>query len=154
MAATVALSEVGNISFIERLLQLGGQVEVTVLGLAHGIAIENGQIEAATMLIDAGADMNQCIYHSITPLMMALIRRDAALVHLLLEADALPDNPEHHAKKLSTVVEWGHLSIVETLIHAGVAVNGPGERRRTAYSRREAVRSCIGIIWFHIYLVP
>ena len=53
-------------------------------------------------------------------------RRDAALVHLLPEADALPDDPENHGKTLSTAVEWGDLSIVETLIHAGAATNGPG----------------------------
>ena len=127
LAAIIAASEVGNISWIERLVQLGGQARMMDLGIALEIAVDNGQVEIATMLIDAGAYLDERLDLSSTPLIQALTQRNAALVHLLLEAGALPDN-RYHGKTLSTAVEWGDSSIVETLMLAGAAINPTGDK--------------------------
>ena len=124
-AAIIAAAEVGDISFIERLVQLRGQLQFQIPDLALGFAARNGQLDAATMLINAGVGLGDSSH--VSPLMEALTRHDAAFVHLLLEADALPDNPFHPGHTLSMAVEWGVLSIVEILIHAGAAINVPAE---------------------------
>ena len=124
-AAIIAAAEVGDISFIERLVQLGGQVGMTVPNLALGIAVKNGRLEAVAMLIDAGICMDPWNRSQKSPLMEALTRRDAALVHSLLDADTLPDHPHYPGHTLSMAVEWGDLSIVKTLILAGAAINNP-----------------------------
>ena len=119
-AAIIAAAEVGEISLIERLVQLGNQLRVPIPYLALGIAVNKGQLEAATMLIDAGVDNVGAI-----PLMEAVARRDAVLVHLLLDADAVPDDPFNHGYSLPMAVEWGDHSIIQTLILAGAAINSP-----------------------------
>ena len=119
-AAISAASEAGNMPFIKRLVQLGGQARAKELGWALAIAIKKGHDEAVTMLIDAGADLNEGDIRSEEPLVEALTRRNTALVHLLLEAGASPDTGED---PLRIAVEWGDLSIVETLILAGAAIN-------------------------------
>ena len=124
-AAIIAASEVGNATLIERLLEPGAQARMTGLGFALGTAIEHGQVETATMLIDAGALLDQDIARR-DPLNVALTQRNAALVHLLLEAGALPTRPDC-GNTLSTAIEWGDHSIVETLIHAGAAINATSD---------------------------
>lgn len=120
-AAIIAAAEVGDISFIERLVQLTGQLRFLIPDWALGLAVRNGQFEAATKIVDSGADLEHDSHMS--PLMEALTRRDAAFVYLLLEADALPDNSMTPGHTLSMAVEWGVLSIVQTLILAGAAIN-------------------------------
>lgn len=122
-AAIIAAAEVGDISFIKRLVQLRGQLRVPIPDLALGFAVRNGQLEAAKMLIDANAGLAE--YSRVSPLMEALTRRDAALMYLLLEADILPEKPGKPGHTLSMAVEWGVLSIVQTLILAGAAINVP-----------------------------
>ena len=129
-AAIIAAAEVGDTSFIERLIRLRGQVRVTIPDSALRIAVENGQLEAAKMLIDAGAGGAYTdIWDDLqkTPLMEALTRRDAALVHLLLDADVLPDHRRHPGHTLSMAVEWGDLSVVKSLLLAGAAINNPAK---------------------------
>ncbi len=126
-AAIIAASEVGNVPFIKDLIQRGNQARANDLGYALAVAIKEGQNEAATMLIDAGANMNECAAAEEgigPPLVEALARRDAGLVHLLLEAGALPNGHyQYPQKSLQFAVEWGDRSIVETLIHAGAVMN-------------------------------
>ncbi len=126
-AAIIAASEVGNVPFIKDLIQRGNQARANDLGYALAVAIKEGQNEAATMLIDAGANMNECAAAEEgigPPLVEALARRDAGLVHLLLEAGALPNGHyQFPQKSLRFAVEWGDRSIVETLIHAGAVMN-------------------------------
>ena len=128
-AAIIAASEVGNVPFIKDLIQRGSQDRGNDLGYALAVAIKEGQNEAATMLIDAGANMNEYATKRDgigPPLVEALARRDAGLVHLLLEVGALPNVSYGKGRMaLQLAVEWGDRSIVETLILAGADMNDP-----------------------------
>ena len=92
LAAILAASEVGNITFIKRLVQLGGQARANEMGYALTIAIMEGQDKAVTMLIDAGADFHVTRPGFGHPLSEAIERHNAGLVHLLLEVGAYPDS--------------------------------------------------------------
>ena len=128
-AAIRAASQVGNLTFIERLIQLGGQARAEDLGIALAIAIKKGQYETATRLLDAGADVSTYANEIGTPLSAAITQRNAGLVHLLLEAGALPKNiAGEMTSELLDAVKWGDCSIVKALIFAGASVN------RAAYS--------------------
>ena len=115
-AALNAASETGNMPIIKRLVQLGGQTRVPELGCALAIAIIEGHDEAVTMLIHAGANLDQCVDTNQQFLVQALTRRNAGLVHSLLEAGV---DPSANTQVLLIAVEWGDYSIVETLILAG-----------------------------------
>ena len=123
-AAIYAASEVGNLKFVERLIQLGGQAKAKDMGIALGIAIKKGHYEAATTLIGAGADLNRYTSESKTPLIEAITRRNAGLVNLLLEAGALPKiggSDEDNA--LFQAIKWGNHFIVKTLLLAGADIH-------------------------------
>ena len=127
LAAIVAASEVGNITFIERLIQIGGQARAREMGYALAIAISEGQDEAVTILIDAGADFNATNAEIGPPLIDAIERHNAGLVHLLLEAGAVADNDQKpRGETLRRAVQWGDHSIVKSLILAGADVNTIG----------------------------
>ena len=128
LAAIFAASEVGNITFIERLIQIGGQARAMEMGYALAIAIREGQDEAVTMLIDAGADFNETKSEIGPPLIEAIKRHNAGLVHLLLEAGAVTDYyQEPGGEILCLAVQWGDHSIVKSLILAGADVCRIGE---------------------------
>ena len=127
-AALEAASEVGNIQYIERLIQLGGKVSPKGLGYALLIATRDGWDEVAKTLIDSGANVN---VHSgeysprwdEPPLFHALKRRQEALVLSLLDADADPNLSGIGAQSMVIAAEWGNRSVIETLIFAGADVN-------------------------------
>ena len=122
-AAILAASEVGNITFIERLVQLGGQARAKeMMSHALAIAIREGQDKAATMLIDGGANVNATTFGR--PLEAAIVRQNAGLVDLLLEAGALvDDDPDSIGETLCRAVKCGDHSIVKSLILAGADIN-------------------------------
>ena len=121
-AAIIAASEVGDIAFIEHLVQLGGQARAKQMGEALAIAIKEGQDKAVAVLFEAGADLNILSgFRSNTPLLEAISQHNAALVHLLLEEGALPGEGE----QMQRAVEWGDVSIVKALIRAGAAADTP-----------------------------
>ena len=111
-AAILAASKVGNMPFIKRLVRLGSETRTRELGCALAIAIKEGHDEAVTMLIDAGAILNEGFGE---PLVQAVTRHNAALVHLLLEAGAFAKSYQF---LLATAVEWGDLSVIKALIFA------------------------------------
>ena len=121
LAAIVAASEVGNVTFIERLIQRGGQARAKEMGLALVVAIREGRDKAVTMLMDAGADINAKFPSFGSPLTEAIEQHNAGLVHLLLEAGALTNIWEEGA--LGLAVQWGDHSIVKSLILAGADVD-------------------------------
>ena len=124
-AAIIAASEVGDIPFIERLIQLEDSVHAKGLGRALAVTIYYGHVEIAKMLLDAGATVNECIFDCGPPLLGAVRSCDAALVHLLLEAEADPNQYRYgydDEDPMSEAIEWGDRSIVETLLLAGADI--------------------------------
>ena len=127
-AALEAASEVGNIQYIERLIQLGGKVSPKGLGYALMIATMDGLDEVAKTLIDSGADVNVDSREESSrldgpPLFHALKRRQEALVLSLLDADADPHLGPNCAPSIVIAAEWGNRSVIENLIFAGADVN-------------------------------
>ena len=135
LAAILAASEVGNITLIERLVQLGGQARAKEMGYSLAIAIREGQDKAVTSLIDAGADLNAVTHQIGSPLIEAIEQHNAGLVHLLLEAGALIDDcVDSGGETLRRAVQWGDHSIVKSLILAGANVNISGDYEDTPLS--------------------
>ena len=129
-SALTAASEVGNVAFIQDLVQL--KIDHRD-GLGHALvsAIRGGFDEVATMLIDAGANTN--VEFSDSPLQIVLKRterRNVALVYALLDADANPNFYDRTSigTPLQLAVRWGNRSVVEALLFAGAAVNGSVRR--------------------------
>ena len=135
LAAIFAASEVGNITFIERLVQLGGQARAKEMGYALAVAVSDGQDEAVTILIDAGADLNAATSEIGPPLKEAIIKGNARLVHLILEAGAPVDwGVGFGGETLACAVAWGNLSVVKSLILAGADLNIAGSDEYTPLS--------------------
>ena len=131
-AAVLAASKVGNIQFLERLIQLGGKISPQHLGYALVMATINDRDEDVEKLIDAGADVNfsgnpdlrHYRFESSNgpPLREVLKRRKEPLTFLLLNAEANP-NGFLDSSSIQLAVEWGNRSVIEALIFAGVDVN-------------------------------
>ena len=125
-AALRAASEVGDIPFVEHLIQVGGKLAPMDLGHALMIATRDGRDEVARILIDAGADANG-IPSRDGPLFHVLKRRDADLVHLLLDVGAGANyHPERLTSAIGLAAEWGDHSVVKALIFAGADVDDCG----------------------------
>ena len=133
-AALLAASEVGNVQYIERLIELGGWARPKDLGYALIIAVREDRKETATALINAGADVNvdgssyksDSTSHQIIgpPLYEALERRAKSLVFSLLNADANPNYSfSSTSSALQLAVRWGDKSVVKALILVGADVN-------------------------------
>ena len=122
-AAIIAASEVGNISFLKRLVQLEGKARANDLGQALAVAIREGQVEATKILLDGGATVNERWHGIGPPLAEALVRRNTALVHLLLEAEADPNHRGDDGTPLQLAIEGRDHSSVKTLILAGALIN-------------------------------
>ena len=77
------------------------------------------------LLIQHGAVLNTYDTHGTTPLHMAIICRNAAIVRQLLAAKADPNLCTRAASALQYAVESGNVLIVDLLIAAGVSVDRP-----------------------------
>ena len=128
-AVLKAALEVGNMHFMERLIQHEGKTSPLILGCALVLAIRDGRDEFAKNLIDAGADVNIRQRHGKgPPLYEALMRRNEALILSLLDADADPDLRVYEGPaSIVIAAEWGNRSVIENLIFAGADVNARGD---------------------------
>jgi ankyrin repeat protein len=127
-SALKAASAVGDVPFLEYLVDFGGEVTPDDLGYALSILAKDGHTELASMLIDAGAslDLGYNSEREEEPaLLEALRRRDLDLINRLLDAGADPN----HVKTLNLpypiqlAVKWGHRVLVNRLILEGADVN-------------------------------
>lgn len=127
-SALDAASVVGDIPFLEYLINLGGEVTPDDLGYALSTLVKDGHTNVASMLIDAGASLDIC-YRStqkVRPaLLEALLRRDLDLTNRLIDAGADPNygDSDYQFSAIQLAVEWGHLVIINRLIFEGVDVN-------------------------------
>ncbi len=130
-AALLAALEVGNLLFIEALIQSGGKVDPKALGSALSRAIRDCRDEIVEKLMNSGADVN---HHgtigidfddSGPALFEALKRREESLILSLLNADADPNyDNSSRPRPIQLAAEWGNRSVIKALIFAGADVNG------------------------------
>lgn len=128
-----AASEVGNISLLKGLLKQ--KITITGDSIASGLASAiRGHREAATLFTFFTANGSISARFSSrennSPLIEALKRRDTGLVRLLVDADVTgyyygdsSDNFSHKNPPLVLAAQWGELSVVKTLIRAGLSVD-------------------------------
>ena len=113
-----------NTPLITQLIRHGCKVRPGDLKYALITAIQEGRNKAATILIDAGADVNTIPKDSEDfpldyPLSEALRGRNGKLVMALLDADA---NPKQGAP-IVLAAEWGNQLVIKRLIFAGANIN-------------------------------
>lgn len=98
------------------------------------MAVENGNVEVAKMLLNFGAKVNARNNRRQTPLMMLDGDATAALVDLLVANGArldLADNQGNTALILAAEEE-SHISVIKALIDAGANVNHQNNQGKTA----------------------
>ncbi|MDX1561363.1 MAG: ankyrin repeat domain-containing protein [Gammaproteobacteria bacterium] len=96
-------------------------------------AIQNGRIDAAIGMIEAGADVNATQADGTSPLHWAVYRIDEALVDRLLEAGADPATANRFgASPLIEAVKVAHVGLVERLLEAGADPEAPNPDGQTA----------------------
>ena len=93
-------------------------------------AIDSGHLEAASLLIDRGAEINAVNFMTETPLHIAAYKGNADAVKLLLQNGADPNLREMRDRiPLFLACNWGHdLETVRLLIDAGSDVNDINSR--------------------------
>lgn len=84
------------------------------------VAVEEGRVAAAWMLIDGGADVNAGDGREVTPLSLAVIGEDAPLVARLLGAGATPDAATPDGSRLLPwAIRSGKVDAVRLLMENG-----------------------------------
>lgn len=112
----VAASAVGNTEMVRRLLQIRTDIR---LYEALAEATKANHEEIATLLIGAGADVNEFFFQGYKwPLSSALKNRNSRIVRALLNAD-----PKLDSSDLLLATEWGDISIIEDLLVAGCPIS-------------------------------
>lgn len=109
-----------DLAMVTLLLSKGARVNATMeFGITPlDFTATQGSVEVATVLLDAGADVNnQDEKTATTPLHRAAIRGDVAMVSLLISRGARVDaETNDEATPLFAAAEYGHLEVVEYLI--------------------------------------
>jgi uncharacterized protein len=108
----------GNLSKMKELLSQGGEINGKCCGVWPPInaAIKNDQTEAVTFLINNGADVNADAKEG-SPLLLAIQKKNFAVVKLLLEKGAKP-NLKSSIDSVTTISEaekQGDKEILELL---------------------------------------
>ena len=113
-----------NIPLITQLIRHGCKVRPGDLKYALITAIQEGRNKAATILIDAGADIDTDSENSGEyPLSEALRGRNGKLVMALLDADANPNIQPMQGAPIVLAAEWGNQLVIKSLIFAGANIN-------------------------------
>ena len=104
------------------------------------IAIQNGHVEMAKLLLSLGANPNISNSVGDSPLRMAAQEDYLEIVNCLIKANATLDkvNP-NGATALSLAVEGNHIAVVESLVQAGANVSIPNHRGITPLQKAVAL---------------
>jgi ankyrin repeat protein len=107
----------------------------TATALNHAVMF--GRVDAARLLIKAGADLEAPAWDLTPPLALAASRGNAVLVDLLVEAGAAVDDGFDYTP-LEAATRGGNAKITRRLITAGADVNQKGEDGVTPLMRAAA----------------
>ena len=91
-------------------------------------AVNGGHRDVVQVLLDAGADVDGASGNRVTPLQLALIRRNEALGLLLLEHGANPNNVGPGFPPLHVAAYLGQPAVAEALIARGADVDARMEK--------------------------
>ena len=123
-AAIHAASEVGNLAYVNELLQVAPGMDGGVLSPALVISIRNGYEEVALTLLKAGADVNCPASPNLGPaLIEALHQKNKNLVLTIMECDVYVNQGGSKSSPLEAAAEWGDVSIIKNLLLMGADVN-------------------------------
>jgi ankyrin repeat protein len=156
--AIAAASERGDIQVLRWLLEAGSSHRATAikwLGNSLCAAISEHQVEAATVLLAAGANVN-AVRDGQSALLLAIHQKNADLVRKLLRAGALvnwetpwkyysvcPRTPIHTFTVLPSAVAWGDRSVIQDIIYAGADIDAAeGDGAKTALAVAVEKRDC------------
>ncbi len=102
-------------------VQMGGSTALM-------FAARAAALDAARVLVDAGADVNRINAFGISPSIMAIHGGGADLVELFLEAGADPNSMDAGYSALHAAILHGDRRAVQALLRYGADVNAPLER--------------------------
>jgi ankyrin repeat protein len=116
-AVVVAAAEVGDCQYIRKVLERVPNKHGRFLTGALATAIYMDETEAALMLLDNGAEVNQTRTHDehISPLREAIKKRNRAVVYKLLEADIRIDMRD----AIKWAIRWGDKQLIEDMVLMG-----------------------------------
>ncbi len=118
-AAIYAASEVGDLTYVRRLLQMAPHMNGDLLTVALSVSIKGAHEEVALTLLKAGAEVNdrECNIWGEwlgLPLREALLQKNKALVYKIMECDV--DLYHSDDSVVEAACQWGNLSIILDLI--------------------------------------
>ena len=129
--------EDNNLSEVIRLMSRGKSVNAKDRGYDGNsplhVAVENGNVEIAAVLLYAGAKTNSKNFEKRTPLMMLDEDAGAELVNLLLRYGAKVDSTDKEKNTaLILAAAYAGKDVVQALIYAGANVNTVNKQGATA----------------------
>ena len=140
-AAIYAASEVGNLAYVNELLQMAPGIDGGSLNPALCISIRKGYEEVPLTLLKAGANVNihrvNSSPHPSSALAEALDQKNKTLVLMIMEYDvnvqlyshtpilsrkeSLPTFSTRTIKPMAAAARWGDVSIIKNLLSMGAA---------------------------------
>ncbi|GAB5370816.1 hypothetical protein AAMO2058_001525700, partial [Amorphochlora amoebiformis] len=106
-----------------------GKVSVNKKESSEGVfplylAAQDGYVDIARMLIEAGAKLNQVSDHGASPLFIACQLGQVEIAKLLLDNGADVDQPDHFGTSpLAIALSKNHMEVVQMLLRAGANVD-------------------------------
>jgi len=133
-----ASAEVGDTETLRALLEDGIDPLIEVQGLtALHIAARQGYLDAASLLVDAGVDVNIVPNEAQAALASAAGHGNPQMVEMIAGSELDPQgiaSVSNRRSPLNLAVENGHADVAELLIRAGADVNAHGEWYSPLYS--------------------
>lgn len=90
-------------------------------------AVVAGNLELATLAIDAGADPSEYDATDNSPFRIAIVRNDYEMVAMMVDRGATIDWPEYSYTELAAAAQYGSAEITQLLVDAGGTANGLGD---------------------------
>ncbi len=119
---------------VQQLLHNGSDVEAAQVDRMTALhwAVYHDDVPSVKLLIQAGANVNATNRYGVTPLSLACMNGETAVVNLLLDADADPSLSVAGEPPLMTAARTGQIGPVRALLSRGVDVNAAQFKGQTA----------------------
>ncbi len=135
-AAIHAASEVGDLKYVRRLLQMAPDMNGDLLTVALSASIKGAHDEVALTLLKAGVEVNcnesSVVHHPGPPLVEALLQKNKTLVYKIIECDI---GIFYSRDVFKVTFQWGNIAIIQDLIKMHTIFND--------YSRESAILAAV-----------